>query len=141
MLEKSKSAITFEEFKKKLNQVNDFENDWGHFYDPDNNDNNIFQNNFYKPEIKKIEKKEKKEKKEEIKIKRETEIDEIDEIKIKVKREDIKIKVKSDYFIDPENPYYNEEDDKKIFIIATVAECVKKIFITFTMVYFVFKIM
>ena len=47
MLEKSKSAITFEEFKKKLNEVNDFENDWGHFYDPDNN--NIFQNNFYKP--------------------------------------------------------------------------------------------
>ena len=67
--------------------------------------------------------------------------------KIKVKREDIKIKVKSDYFIDIEKPekpeklYYNEEDDKKIFIIATIAECVKKIFITFTMVYFVFKIM
>ena len=138
MLEKSKSAITFEEFKKKLNEVNDFENDWGHFYDPDNN--NIFQNNFYKPEI--IETEDIK-----IKVKREIEIDKIDEIKIKVKREDIKIKVKSDYFIDIEKPekpeklYYNEEDDKKIFIIATIAECVKKIFITFTMVYFVFKIM
>ena len=138
MLEKSKSAITFEEFKKKLNEVNDFENDWGHFYDPDNN--NIFQNNFYKPEI--IETEDIK-----IKVKREIEIDKIDEIKIKVKREDIKIKIKSDYFIDIEKPekpeklYYNEEDDKKIFVIATIAECVKKIFITFTMVYFVFKIM
>ena len=58
MFEKSKSAITFKEFQDTLNTINNFDNEWGHFCDPDNNNNinNIIQNNFYQPnkiEIKK----------------------------------------------------------------------------------------
>ena len=34
-MNKSKSAITFQEFKNKMNDANDFENDWGHFVDID----------------------------------------------------------------------------------------------------------
>jgi hypothetical protein len=30
---KSKSAMTFQEFKKKMNEHHDFENEWGHFID------------------------------------------------------------------------------------------------------------
>ena len=49
MFEKSKSAITFKEFQDTLNVINNFENEWGHFCDPDNNNNinNILQNNYY----------------------------------------------------------------------------------------------
>ena len=46
MFEKSKSEITFKEFQNKINIVNNFENDWGHFYDPDNNDI-LFVDNLY----------------------------------------------------------------------------------------------
>ena len=53
MFEKSKSAITFKEFQDKMNIVNNFENDWGHFYDPDNN-NMLFLDNLYLyPELQK----------------------------------------------------------------------------------------
>jgi len=53
MFEKSKSAITFKEFENKMNIVNNFENDWGHFYDPDNN-NILFLDNLYLyPELQK----------------------------------------------------------------------------------------
>lgn len=47
MFEKSKSAITFKEFQDKLNIVNNFESDWGHFCyidyitDDKNENNNI----------------------------------------------------------------------------------------------------
>ena len=60
MFEKSKSAISFSEFQKKINIVNNFENDWGHFYDhdepDDNNSNNnyVFQNNLFQHKVKKI---------------------------------------------------------------------------------------
>ena len=58
MFEKSKSAITFKEFQNTLNVINNFDNEWVHFCDPDNNNNinNIIQNNFYqyKKEIKKF---------------------------------------------------------------------------------------
>ena len=67
MFEKSKSAITFKEFQDKLNVINNFDNEWGHFYDPENNNNvnNIIQNNFYqyKKEPIKIKIKEKEPKK------------------------------------------------------------------------------
>ena len=133
MFEKSKSAITFEEFKKKINEVNNFENDWGHFYDPDNdsnvnNNNNIFKHNLYKPkkvEIKKVE------------IKK-VEAKKIETNKIEVKRE-------NEDFIDIEKlekikKLHDEEDDETNVVVEIVFNCVKKIFITFTMVYFIFKI-
>ncbi len=67
MFEKSKSAITFKEFQDTLNVINNFDNEWGHFYDPENNNNvnNIIQNNFYqyKKEPIKIKIKEKEPKK------------------------------------------------------------------------------
>jgi hypothetical protein len=138
MFEKSKSAITFEEFKKKINEVNNFENDWGHFYDPDNdsninNNNNIFKHNLYKPkkvEIKKVEAK----KIETNKI----ETNKIETNKIEVKRE-------NEDFIDIEKlekikKLHDEEDDETNVVVEIVFNCVKKIFITFTMVYFIFKI-
>jgi len=46
MFEKSKSAITFKELQDKMNIVNNLENDWGHFYDPDDN-NVLFLDNSY----------------------------------------------------------------------------------------------
>jgi hypothetical protein len=42
---KSKSAISFNEFKKQINEHHDFENDWGFYIDIDNNNNN--NNNKY----------------------------------------------------------------------------------------------
>jgi|688.fasta_scaffold314735_2 hypothetical protein len=138
MFEKSKSAITFEEFKKKINEVNNFENDWGHFYDPDNdsnvnNNNNIFKHNLYKPkkvEIKKVEIKKVEAKK--------IETNKIETNKIEVKRE-------NEDFIDIEKlekikKLHDEEDDETNVVVEIVFNCVKKIFITFTMVYFIFKI-
>ena len=54
----------------------------------------------------------------------------------------MKIEEKKDVpFIDIENPHNNEEDDDtKFLIIETIFECVQKILVTFTMVYFIFKI-
>jgi hypothetical protein len=91
MFEKSKSAITFKEFQDTLNTINNFDNEWGHFCDPDNNNNinNIIQNNFYQPtKIKEKEIKIKKPTKIEIK---EEQIQKIKEIKKPTK---IEIKIK-----------------------------------------------
>jgi len=130
MFEKSKSAITFKEFQNKLNEVNNFENDWGHFYDPDNNNSIMFQDNLFN--LKKRE------------IKKENKLED----KIEIKRENnVKIKIKKVSFIDIEkleNPEkieiseYDKEDEKNI--IESVFECIKTIFITFTIVYFIVKI-
>jgi len=56
MFEKSKSEITFKEFESKMRMINNFENDWGHFYVPDFSDSEInnestpiFKINLYKP--------------------------------------------------------------------------------------------
>jgi preprotein translocase subunit SecF len=87
MFEKSKSAITFKEFQDTLNTINNFDNEWGHFCDPDNNNNinNIIQNNFYQPtKIKEIEIKIKKPTKIEIKIKEEKE----EKIKEQIEKEE-----------------------------------------------------
>ena len=54
MFEKSKSSITFKEFQDKMNIVNNFENDWGHFYDPDNNNILILDNLYLYSEPQKI---------------------------------------------------------------------------------------
>jgi hypothetical protein len=101
MFEKSKSAITFKEFQDTLNTINNFDNEWGHFCDPDNNNNinNIIQNNFYQPiKIKEKEIKIKKPTKIEIKIKEEKIIEQIEkEEKIKeekIKEEKIKEQIK-----------------------------------------------
>jgi len=40
-LYKSKSAISFTEFKNKFNEHNTFENDWGFYIDIENEINNI----------------------------------------------------------------------------------------------------
>ena len=132
MFEKSKSEITFKEFEKKINEANIFENDWGHFCDPDdnNNNNNIFQPNLYyqkKPKIipkiiPKINPKFNTEKK----------INKIEKIETPF--------VDIEKLENKENIDYKEEEDDNIYIIETVVECVKKVFITFTMFYFIFKI-
>ena len=44
MFEKSKSAITFKEFQDKLNIVNNFESDWGHFCYIDYNEDDKNEN-------------------------------------------------------------------------------------------------
>ena len=41
MFEKSKSAITFKEFQNNMNIANDFDDDWGHFWDNDQSKNKI----------------------------------------------------------------------------------------------------
>lgn len=130
MFEKSKSEITFKEFEKKINEINIFENDWGHFCDPDdnnNNNNNIFQPNVYYQKkskiIPKINPKSNTEKIEKI-IKIETPFIDIEKL------EKLENKEKLDY----------KEEDDNIYIIETVVECVQKVFITFTMFYFIFKI-
>lgn len=80
MFEKSKSSITFKEFQDKINIMNNFESDWGHFcyidYNDDdtnenNNSNNLLKNKINKKEpvfkkkyfvdIEKLEKQNKKE--------------------------------------------------------------------------------
>ena len=76
MFEKSKSAITFKEFQDKLNIVNNFESDWGHFcyidyISDDKNENNninvnksnnnLLKNKKYFVDIEKLEKQNKKE--------------------------------------------------------------------------------
>lgn len=43
MYNKSKSSISFKEFKKKINENNTFENDWGFYIDTDNN-NKVLKN-------------------------------------------------------------------------------------------------
>lgn len=134
MFEKSKSEITFKELKHKLNTAVNFENDWGHFCDPDdnnNNNNNIFQPNLYyqkKPKIipkiiPKINPKFNTEKK----------INKIE--KIETPFVDIE-KLENKENLD----YKEEEEDDNIYIIKTVVECVQKVFITFTMFYFIFKV-
>jgi hypothetical protein len=115
MFEKSKSEITFKDFKNKLNIATDFENDWGHFYDPDdNNINNInnnvkFHNKLYQPIKKRIEIPEK--------------IKEIKRIEIPEKRIEIPETIKEIEEM--------ENDDVKKYIIDTVFSCISVAFITF----------
>lgn len=58
-LYKSKSAISFTEFKNKFNEHNTFENDWGFYIDIENEINNII-NKKNSNEFDKFEKLEKK---------------------------------------------------------------------------------
>ena len=152
MFGKSKSEITFKEFQHKLNILHNFENDWGHFCDPEDDNNNIFYNNLYqsikeKEEEKvKEEKEEKEEKEKEEKVKEEKE-EKVKEEKVKrrkIEEEKVKRRKIEETIIDIKKlnqngiPYnrenknndYENEDTKK-YIINTVFNCISVIFITF----------
>ena len=158
MFGKSKSEITFKEFQHKLNILHNFENDWGHFCDPEDDNNNIFYNNLYqsikeekvkekkvkeeKVKEEKVKEKEEKEKEEKVKEKEEKEEKEKEE---KVKRRKIEeaiIDIKKlnqngiPYNRENKNNEYKyeyeyENEDTKKYIIDTVFNCISVIFITF----------
>jgi hypothetical protein len=134
MFEKSKSAITFKEFQNTLNVINNFDNEWGHFCDPDNNNNinNIIQNNFYqyKKEIKKTSQTKELIKIEKIsKIKEPIEKEKKEPIeKEKEKKEQIKIEKKE--------PIEKEEKEPKNFsIIKNIFNYTIIISISFYVIY------
>jgi len=99
MFEKSKSEITFKEFQNTLNVINNFENEWGHFCDPENNNNinNIIETEFYQyikePTNVKVEK---------VKVVKEIEPNKVkvEKVKIKVVKEiepnKVKVKVEKE---------------------------------------------
>ena len=138
MFEKSKSEITFKEFQSKMNMINNLENDWGHFYDPDfydeNSDinrdfNTLFKDTIFKKEIfkKEIYKQEK-----------------IKQINIDIENQDHKKKQiqETSKLINGLNKedYVYEEDSKIINIIETIMNYTETSLVTFVMVYFIFKV-
>ena len=129
MFEKSTSAITFKEFQNTLNVINNFDNEWGHFCDPDNNNNinNIIQNNFYqyKKEIKKTS-----QTKELIKIEK---ISKIKEPIEKEKKEPIKIEKKELKEKEKKEPI--EKELKKFSIIKNIFNYTIIISISFYVIY------
>jgi hypothetical protein len=149
MFGKSKSEITFKEFQHKLNILHNFENDWGHFCDPEDDNNNIFYNNLYQSikEIKeeKVKEKEEKVKEKEEKVKeekvKEKEIEKEKEEKVKRRKiEEAIIDIKKlnqngiPYNRENKNNEYEyeyENEDTKKYIIDTVFNCISVIFITF----------
>lgn len=112
MFEKSKSEITFKEFQYKLNIVNNSENEWGHFCDPDDNSNTIFYNNLYEPIKKKVKK---------IKKIEERKVEKVEEPFIDIEKLE-KLENKIDEY---------ENDDIKFCIIDTIFICISLTFITF----------
>jgi uncharacterized protein (UPF0305 family) len=112
MFEKSKSEITFKEFQYKLNIVNNFENEWGHFCDPDDNSNTIFYNNLYEPIKKKVKK---------IKKIEERKVEKVEEPFIDIEKLE-KLENKIDEY---------ENDDIKFCIIDTIFICLSLTFVTF----------
>ena len=122
MFEKSKSEITFKEFQYKLNIVNNFENEWGHFCDPDDNSNTIFYNNLYEPIKKKVKKIKKIEERKERKVERkERKVEKVEEPFIDIEKLE-KLENKIDEY---------ENDDIKFCIIDTIFICISLTFITF----------
>jgi hypothetical protein len=127
MFEKSKSAITFKEFQTKLNIVNNFENDWGYFCDPDNY---IVQNkkepfNDIEKNIEKI----KIVKPEKIEIEKYNPLPISKPISVaSLIRKDVK------YNYDYDND--NDNDNTKIYIVETILNYIGTIFVTFTVAYF-----
>ncbi len=135
MFEKSKSAITFKEFQDKLNIVNNFESDWGHFCYIDYNEDDKNENS-------------------NINIKN------INNINIKKNNSNnlLKSKIiktqpvfKKIYFVDIEKlekqnkkevpkTEYNDENETAITIIRGCLTAIQITFITLTMGYFIFKI-
>lgn len=114
MFEKSKSAITFKEFQNKLNMVNNFENDWGYFCDPDNY---IAQNK--KEPFNDIEKN--------IEKIKPSKIEKIEKYK----------PVPIDSLIRNDVKYNYDNDNTKIYIVESILNCIGTIFITFSVTYFI----
>ena len=151
MFEKSKSSITFKEFQGKINTVNNFENDWGHFYDPDNN-NILFLDNshLYREPQKKmpmpIQKPIQKDKQEPIQKPIKTPI--LNPILKPIQKD------KQEPFIDIEKQQQKPEQkpeipnlknyiykiNKTTIFIGTIFTYIKTSLITLTMAYFIFKI-
>jgi hypothetical protein len=131
MFEKSKSAITFKEFESKMNIVNNFDSDWGHFCDTDifntntntnaNNFNQLFQNNLQKP------------KKRDFKIKLPEKIEAQEQAQEQAQEEDIEEQKQ-------ELEKNNYEDNKIITVIEKIMNCIQMTFITLTIAYFIFKV-
>jgi hypothetical protein len=133
MFEKSKSALSFKEFQSKMNMINNFENDWGHFYDPDfgdsnmnNNHNILFHHNLHRPkrDLKKIK---------QIQIEKQKQKSFIDlekQNKPVIKKE----------MEEREEKYIYEEESKTINIIETILNYSQTVLITIAMGYFIFKI-
>ena len=139
MFEKSKSAITFKEFQNNMNIANDFDDDWGHFYDLDISNNKpvvtpntiiLFKDPLEKPkrEFKKLLQKEEKE----LELEKQKEIEKI----IK----EIFIDVENDNKNDNKNKYYLK-DAIKVTIINNIFKCFEVIIVTSVMVYFIFKVL
>jgi hypothetical protein len=118
MFEKSKSAITFKELQNKLNMVNNFENDWGYFCDPDNY---IAQNK--KEPFNDIEKN----------------IEKIEPAKIeKIKKYNpvpINSLIRND--VNYKYDYNNDNENTKIYLVESILNCISTIFITFSVAYFI----
>ena len=139
MFEKSKSAITFKEFESKMNIVNNFDSDWGHFCDTDifntntnaNNFNQLFQNNLQKPKKRGLKTK--------LSEKIEAQEQEQEQAQEENQEEDIeKQKEEKEQAIDIEKNNY--EDNKIITVIEKIMNCIQMTFITLTMAYFIFKV-
>jgi HD superfamily phosphohydrolase len=154
MFEKSKSAVTFKEFQDKMNIVNDFEDDWGHFcdLDPSNNSNTnftinsntniLFKDTLDKPKrkFKKLFQKEQedsKQLKEESKESKELEKI-IKEIFIDIKYENIEEGL-NENDNKKNNPY--SKDTIKVKIINNIFKCFEVIIVTSIMSYFIFNIL
>lgn len=136
MFEKSKSAITFKEFQNNMNIANDFDDDWGHFWDNDQSNNintnpdiNIlFKDTLYKSKKREFKKLFQKEEEEINKIMKEIFID---------------IKDEND------NPEENDnkknihylKDTTKVKIIKNIFKCFEVIIVTSVMSYFIFNIL
>jgi len=154
MFEKSKSAITFKEFQDKMNIANNFDNDWGHFCDPDPststststsvNVNILFQDNLHKlkkKELKKLLQKEQEKNLEEDLKQLEEESEEQKEIE----------KIKKDIFIDikDENLHENNnnknthylKDATKVAIIKNILKCFEIIFVISITTHFIFNVL
>jgi hypothetical protein len=149
MFEKSKSAITFKEFQKKMNIVNDFDNDWGHFCDPDTF---IYTNtNYIKLFKDTLERPKKRYQKSQLLEK----IEKLEQEKLEQKKIE---KIEEEKFIDIEkqkqkqNEKYEEPDTSKgihnyhdnnylVDIFESVINGVQTSFIILTMVYVIFNVL
>ena len=150
MFEKSKSVITFKEFQDKMNIANDFDDDWGHFYDLDISNNKpvvtpntiiLFKDPLEKPkrEFKKLFQKE--EEKHQEKEEKELELEKQKEIE----------KIIKEIFIDVENDNKNDKNDNKnkyylkdaikVTIINNIFKCFEVIIVTSVMVYLIFNVL
>ena len=132
---KSKSAITFKEFQDKLNIVNNFESDWGHFcyidyISDDKNENSKVNTNKINVNTNKIRININKRNSNNL-LKNKKYVVDIEKLEKQNKNEHIK----SEYNDEPE---YNNET--AITVIRGCLTAVQITLITIVMGYFIFKI-